>query len=158
MRRGGLYVWRTDKPHALIGLPFIGRHFAYTGMTNSYYHREAQHLQGSVTYGTLRASWSDLRPKCYRILPLPGLITHGRHRRKIMKALETLMIYALCPVYNDKQQAPWNLRRKSRQAAARERARRDLLGFHYRMMKFILRMIVMAGLWAAVIYGLMQVR
>lgn len=127
-KRGGLYVWRADKPHAVIGLPIIGRHFVYGGMTNSYYHREKQHLQGSVTYGTVSARWSDLRPKCYRILPLPSFILHGRYRRRITFALETLMIWLLCPVYNHTQQPPWNLRKISRAKAAAQRAARDELG------------------------------
>ena len=91
---GGLYVWRVDKPHALLGWPIIGRHFGYGGMTNSFYHRELQHLAGSVKYGRLPAYWSDLRPKCYRI-PLPNFILHGHYRRKITFALETLLIGVL---------------------------------------------------------------
>lgn len=72
-RKGGVYVWRTKKPGALIGLPFTGclagavvacvwlhvigvawfiglavllfsgTHFAYVGETVSFYHRERQH-------------------------------------------------------------------------------------------------------------------
>lgn len=150
--RGGLYMWRTDKPHSFLGLPIIGRHFAYGGMTNSYSAREGQHLRGSVTYGSAPASWSDLRPKCYRLLPLPALITHGKHRRKIMKALETLMIYALCPAYNDKQQPPWNLRKISRAKAARERARRDDLGMAYRAMRWTVRMLINGAIIAMGVY------
>ena len=150
--RGGLYVWRTDKPHAWLGLPIIGRHFAYGGMTNSYSAREGQHLRGSVTYGSAPASWSDLRPKCYRLLPLPRVITHGKHRRKIMKALETLMIYALCPVYNVTQQPPWNLRKVSRARAVRERARRDDLGIGYRFARWALRMLAYIAVISGVIY------
>lgn len=127
-KRGGLYVWRVDKPHALIGLPLIGRHFGYLGMTNSYYFRAQQHLAGSTKYGAAAARWSDLRPKCYKILPLPDFILHGRYRRRITFALETIAIWLLCPVYNDKQQPPYNLRKISKRSAAAQREARDKLG------------------------------
>lgn len=145
-RRGGIYAWRARKPWALLGLPLIGRHWAYVGMTNSYRSRESQHLYGSELYGTRPASWGDLKPKCYRILPLPAFITHGRHRRKVMQAIETLMIWTLCPVYNVRQQAVWNLRRRSRRAAARERDARDQFGFSARAAHFGLRL----ALWLIV--------
>lgn len=144
--RGGLYVARTDKPHAFLGLPIIGRHTGYVGMSNSFKIREGQHRNGSVTYGTTPASWSDLRPKFYRI-PLPRFILHGKHRRKVTKALETLLIYALCPRYNVAQQPPWNVRKTSRASAARERARRDMLGVGYRITRWALRMLV----WVVII-------
>lgn len=154
-RKGGLYAWRTDKPHAVIGLPFIGRHWSYCGMTNSYYFRGKQHLEGSTKYGAPAANWSDLRPKCYRILPLPDFILHGKYRRRVTFALETVMIWVLCPVYNDTQQAPYNLRKVSRARAARERARRDELGRAYRMAKAFLRALVQLSLAviAVVIYA-----
>jgi len=150
-RAGGLYVWRTDKPHAIIGLPIIGRHFAYAGMTNSYYWREQQQLKGSVKYGTAPYSWSDLRPKRYKVLPLHPFWTHGRHRRKVMKALETLLIWVLCPVYNDTQQAPYNLRRISRRSAAAQRVARDELGIAARYAKAFLRLCVWVMLIIAAI-------
>lgn len=154
-RRGGLYVWRTDKPHAFLGLPIIGRHFAYAGMTNSYYHREQQHLGGSVKYGTTAARWSDLRPKCYRI-PLPDFILHGHYRRKITKALETVLIWTVCPVYNDTQQAPYNLRKISRTKAAAQRDLRDQYGVAYRAVKGATRWAVWAALIALVTYVWME--
>lgn len=147
--RGGLYAARVDKPHALIGLPLIGRRWGYVGMTNSYSAREGQHRNGSVTYGRPPASWSDLRPRFYRILPLPAIITHGKYRRRIMKALETLMIWILCPAYNVAQQAPWNLRKVSKRRALAERARRDMLGFSYRLTRFVLRLLFYAVALAA---------
>lgn len=142
-QRGGIYAWRTDKPHAFIGLPMIGRHWAYVGLTNSYYHRSGQHLRGSEVYGTKAASWSDLRPKCYKIFPMPSLLTHGALRRAItLEKMETLFIRLLFPVYNEKKQWKFNPRKVSRAAAARERARRDELGSLYRLVKFALRWIV----------------
>jgi hypothetical protein len=139
--RGGLYVVRADKPHSFLGLPIIGRHFAYAGMTNSFAARQGQHERGSVIYGSAPASWSDLRPKFYR-LPLPYVLTHPKFGRKGMKALETVLIYALCPVYNVTQQPPWNLRKMTRTHAARERARRDDLGVNYRVGRWAVRMTV----------------
>lgn len=133
-------MWRTDKPHSFLGLPIIGRHWAYGGMTKSYRARAEQHTRGSVTYGSAPASWSDLRPKCYRVLPLPHILTHWKHGRTVMKMLETLMIYMLCPVYNEKQQPPWNLRKISRKRAAEERGRRDMLGMSYRAGRWAVRM------------------
>ena len=140
VKRGGLYLWRTRKPHALIGLPLIGRHNGYVGMTGSYSAREGQHLYGSVLYGTDPASWSDLDPKCYQILRLPDFLLRGRWRRRFVKTLETVAIYLLLPVYNERQQAPWNFRKVSRKAAKRARANRGDYGMAYRAMAFGLRM------------------
>lgn len=151
--RGGIYAWRTRKPWALIGLPLIGRHWAYIGMTNSYSAREGQHLRGSELYGTRPASWSDLRPRCYRILPLPALITHGRHRRKIMQAIETLLIWTLCPVYNERQQGVWNLRRISRRRAAQARVARDTFGFSVRLVGFGWRAVMWGIIWGVLLYA-----
>jgi hypothetical protein len=134
--RGGLYLWRVRKPHAVLGLPFIGRHFGYGGMTNSYSCRELEHLTGRSprlrpAQYKLPASWSDLEPKCYRVLPLPDSWTEGSEPtlgRQVTKALETVLIGLACPVYNDKQQPPWNVRKISRARAARMRAERDAVG------------------------------
>jgi hypothetical protein len=122
--RGGLYVWRTKKPWAVWGLPIIGRHFAYTGMTNLFSAREGQQLRGSVTYGKPAASWSDLKPRVYRI-PLPDWLFAGERRRAVVKALETCLIGITCPVYNAAQQPPWNTRKISRKDAAEMRRVRD---------------------------------
>lgn len=131
--RGGLYLWRVRKPHAPLGLPIIGRHFGYGGMTNSYSCRELEHLTGRSP--RLRpdqykepASWSDLEPKCYRILPLPDSWTRGELGRVVVKALETCLIGVTCPVYNEDQQPPWNVRKISRARAARMRTERDSVG------------------------------
>lgn len=134
--RGGLYLWRVRKPHAVLGLPLVGRHFGYGGMTNSYSCRELEHLTGRSP--RLRpdqykepASWSDLEPRCYRVLPLPDSWTRGSEPtigRQVTKGLETVLIALTCPVYNDKQQAPWNMRKISRSRARRMRAEREAVG------------------------------
>jgi hypothetical protein len=154
--RGGIYLWRTNKPNALLGLPLFGRHNAYVGMTNSYAARGDQHLLGSVTYGKAPASWSDLKPKCYKILPLPAIITHGKHRRKIMKAFETAAIGLLIPVYNVTQQAPWNLRKISRNAAAQQRRQRDEYGIGYKIARLALRVAVGIGTLGGLGYVLIE--
>jgi hypothetical protein len=148
--KGGLYVFRVDKPHALIGLPLLGRHFGYGGMTNSYYFREKQHLEGSTKYDTVAQSWSDLRPKCYRILPLPAWLLHSRNkwRRRFVRFLETIMIGVLCPVYNDTQQAPWNIRKISKVKARAQRAARDELGMWAKVGKAVLRWLLWLGVLA----------
>lgn len=154
MYQGGIYLWRTRKPHAILGLPIIGRHNGYVGMTSCYSARGGQHLNGSVTYGSVPASWSDLAPKCYKILPLPAFLTHGTWRRAlVMKRLETLVIGLLLPVYNDRQQAPWNLRKVSRASAKRARANRDDYGMTYRATAFAGRMAVNITLITLLAYG-----
>jgi hypothetical protein len=151
--QGGLYVWRVDKPHAVIGLPLIGRHFGYCGMTNSYYWREKQQLEGSVKYGTTPYSWSDLRPKRYKVLPLPAHLLNSKHRirRRFVKGLETCLIGITCPVYNDTQQPPWNIRKISKAKAAAQRAARDELGGVVVMGKAIIRWSFWLVLLVAVI-------
>lgn len=118
-RDAGCYVWRTRKPHAPIGMPIIGRHFAYVGQSGSRYHRDRQHRYGDPARGKLPASWSDLDAKVY---PLPMLFPGWKWARLHQ---ERLWIKLLCPPYNVLEQPPWNLRRISRAEAARQRAARD---------------------------------
>jgi hypothetical protein len=154
--RGGLYVWRTRKPWAIFGLPLIGRHFAYAGMTNSYSAREGQHLNGSVTYDKPAASWSDLKPKCYRIFPLPDWMTRGKWGRKLVKALETVLIALTLPIYNERQQAPWNFRKVSRKEAALARERRNEYGRYWNIATAIWHWAFTA-LGAAVAFGIFKI-
>lgn len=151
---GGLYIWRVDKPHAFLGLPFIGRHFGYAGMTNSYYWRGKQQLEGSVKYDSRPYSWSDLRPKRYCILPLPAHLLNSKHkwRRRFVRMLETVLIAVTCPVYNDTQQPPWNLRKISKAKAAIQRANRDQYGRAYRAAKGALRLTVQGSALALIVY------
>lgn len=156
--RGGIYVIRADKPGALLGLPFIGRHNAYTGMTNSYYHRERQHMFGSSVYGHAAKPFSDLRPKFYRVLPLPEFITHEKVLgRRMMWLIETVFIWATLPVYNVKQQAPWNLRRISPHRADQQRILRMRYGHGYRIMRTLARGMAALLLWSGAAYAAWEV-
>lgn len=118
-KRRGCYGWRVRKPHAPLGLPLIGRHWGYVGQTSSRWHRDNQHASGDTRYGARSASWSDLDPKVY---PLPCLFPQWRWSREFS---EWVWTWLLLPVYPEKKQAPWNLRRISRARAARQRAARD---------------------------------
>lgn len=145
--RGGLYLWRVRKPHAVLGLPIIGRHNGYGGMTNSYSCRELEHLTGrsprlrSSQY-KLPATWSDLEPRCYRVLPLPDWLVLTPLGRRIVKGLETVLIAVTCPVYNETQQAPWNMRRIRPRRAAAMRAERDRHGRKAAGARFALRCLI----------------
>lgn len=153
--KGGLYVWRVDKPHAFLGLPFVGRHFGYGGMTNNYYFRAQQHLTGSVRYDAAPARWSDLRPKCYKVLPLPAHLLKSRNkwRRRFVRLLETVMIWLLCPVYNDTQQPPYNIRKISKAKAAAQRAARDELGRAAVITKAFLRGLAQFSMVFVLVYA-----
>ena len=152
--RGGIYLIRCDKPGAVLGLPFIGRHNAYTGMTNSYYHRERQHFYGSSVYGVSAKPWSDLRPKFYRVLPLPHFLTHEKIiGRRIMWLIETCAIALTCPVYPVRQQAPWNLRRIKPHRADAQRIARMRHGLRYKLTRTLARGAVSLLLCSGLIYG-----
>jgi hypothetical protein len=97
-RECGCYVWRTRKPHAVLGLPLIGRHTAYVGETGSRYFRDQQHRFGDARYGASGKSWSDLGPKVY---PLPCFLPHVKWCREVQ---EKIWIKLLMPVYNTE----WN--------------------------------------------------
>lgn len=116
MWRGGCYIVRCRKPGAIWGLPIVGRHTAYVGETSSFAHRERQHTGKYLETDTFRVGpgkpWSDLNPRFYRI-PLPF--------KWMRKAVEPMLVYVLCPVYNVKLQPPWNFRRVSLKAAKRQR-------------------------------------
>ncbi len=117
-RERGVYVWRTKKPHAPIGLPIIGRHFAYTGQSNSHRRREREHRFGSITYGSTPASWSDLDAKRYTI----WILFPAWKRARLIQ--EWLWIKLTFPVYNV-QHNRGNPRRISKEQAAAQRAARD---------------------------------
>lgn len=117
-KQAGCYVWRTRKPSAPLGLPFIGRHTAYVGETSSRYHRDRQHVFGGGRYGHVAKMWADLEPKVY---PLPCLFPSWKWSRK---AQEKVWILLLWPVYND-QWNRWNPRRITLGQAERQRWARD---------------------------------
>lgn len=145
--RGGVYVWRTRKPHAVIGLPFIGRHTGYVGQTNNFRRRRDEHLNGSSRYTNIvqPKDWADLGPRVWTI-PLPDW-----HWLRI--TVEQLLIWALCPVYNVKGQGSWNIRRISPAKARAQRAQRDRYGATVRIGAAAMRLcgwILLASLaWAA---------
>lgn len=143
--KGGIYLIRTRKPRAILGLPLIGRHNGYVGLTSSYYHRERQHLLGGGVYGKAAKDWADLAPRFYRLLPLPNW-------RWLLEVVETLAIWVLVPVYNVKKQPPWNLRKISLRQAEGQRWRRAKYGLGYRVVTSVGRFAVYAlvlggGLW-----------
>jgi hypothetical protein len=116
--RGGVYIWRTRKPGALLGWPIIGRHFGYVGETSSFRHRKRQHSGKPLPYdpyASTGALWSDLAPRCYEI-PLPG--------KWVRKAAEWILIKILFPVYNVKYNGG-NPRRISRYRQVQMRTTRN---------------------------------
>ena len=136
--RGGAYVYRTRKPHAVLGLPVIGRHFGYVGESNDFDRREGEHLRGSTRYATPVAAkpWADLAPKCYRI-PLPD-------SRWLRRALEWLLIKLLMPVYNVKMNMT-NPRRIRPWTAQEQRRRRDEKGIGYKVGVSLVRWVTLAA-------------
>ena len=132
LRTGGVYVIRTDKPSAIIGLPVIGRHFAYVGETNSYRWRRLQHLEGGGRYNAPQKPFSDLRPKFYRALPLPDI-------KWLRRTVETIVMLLVWPVYNH-QKNLWNPRRISLSRAQRMRVGRNRDGMLNRVGHLIARM------------------
>lgn len=120
LQGSGVYVWRTRKPAAILGLPFFGRHFGYVGETTSIRHRMRQHvgipLPGDE-YPSIGQPWADLRPKLVLFIKLPRW-------KWLLRSMETLMILTFWPVYNDKKNK-WNPRRIPMHVAIRQRAARN---------------------------------
>lgn len=137
-RKGGIYLWRVDH-HRNRARRVTG----YVGLTNSYYHRSRQHMGSShyagadgkrsaVAVKVPSQAWSDLRPRMYQVIPLPWwLCWHW-----IMRPLETLVILATWPVYNDAKNR-WNPRRIPISIAKVHRMGRDQGSLQYA-----------AGVWA----------
>lgn len=148
-QRCGCYVWRTRKPHSFLGLPFIGRHFAYVGETGNRYFRDRQHLYGDSRYGAAGKSWADLAPKVY---PLPCLFPRWAAARK---AQETLWIWLLWPVYNDKKNR-WNPRRISLTKAQQQRWARAASGLKANVGRAAARLVLLAGAWTALGWGVFE--
>lgn len=140
---GGVYVWRTRKPHAVVGLPIIGRHTGYVGETNRFARRGQEHLRGSDRYQTIvkPKDWADLAPKVYEF-PLPDW-------RWLRLAVERLLVAVLCPVYNVQLQPPWNVRRITPKRAAAQRFARDQFGLTARITATLVRWTVWAALAGA---------
>ncbi len=115
---GGCYVWRTNKPGAIKGWWFVGRHFAYVGETVDHVQRSREHVQGGGRYRSRAKDWSDLRPTCYRIY-LPSW-------KGLLRSIESILIYTLCPVYNIAKQPFYNFRRIPRWQARMQRNARNM--------------------------------
>lgn len=105
---GGIYLFRTNKPYSILGLPLIGRHNGYTGQSNAYALRWQQHTAGGGKFKSTAKSWSDLDPEPWRILPLPAWLF--AHAPRVVNALEAVCIVLTAPVYNV-QLNKWNPRR-----------------------------------------------
>lgn len=137
--KGGVYVIRMRKPGAIIGLPLVGRHFGYVGLTGSFKIRKKQHFEGDCWYNLDPKVWNDLDPSFYPVIPLPDW-------KWLMEAVESIVIALTCPVYNVRKQPPWNMRKISPAQAGTQRRLRDKLGLSYLLMRFVVR----AGLVAVV--------
>jgi hypothetical protein len=114
---------------ALLLFTLTGRHFAYVGETVSFKDRHGEHMAGGGRWKKGAASWSDLDARCVMRLPLPSKdwIVFGLRvfaAKRLLRTVETVLIFLLAPVYNEKKNT-LNLRRIPRNSARRMRARRD---------------------------------
>lgn len=120
LRGPGVYVWRTRKPAAILGLPFFGRHFAYVGETTSVQHRSRQHVGKPLPgdkFPKIGQPWCDLNPKMVLFISLPPW-------KWLLRSVETLVMLVTWPVYNHKKNL-WNPRRIPMHVAIRQRHARD---------------------------------
>jgi hypothetical protein len=118
---GEVYAYRTRKPGAIMGLPFLGRHWAYVGQTRNPKMRHREHLYGGGRYGRMPASWSDLKPKKYVLFRLRYC------PQWMLSGVELFFILVLWPAYNHVGNKA-NPRRISIKRARRARIRRDVAG------------------------------
>lgn len=122
MMPGQVYVWRTRKPGAILGLPIIGRHFGYGGQTRNPKMRDVEHLEGGGRYGHTCAPWSDLAPKKYVVFKM-------KHCPQwLLNTVEFLVIKLLFPVYNHAHNLT-NPRRIPIPTARAQRVARDARGW-----------------------------
>lgn len=136
VRKSGIYLERTRKPHALIGLPVIGRHNGYVGQSTSYFHRHGQHVRGGGTYNSIAKPWSDLEPKQWRILPLPRWMFDTLPW--FVDFCERMCILLLLPVYNDSMNHG-NPRRIPLHKQRQQRASRDKMGIGAPALRLLIR-------------------
>jgi hypothetical protein len=130
-RRGGVYLWRVD--HHLNRSRRVN---GYVGETVSFYFRARQHMGSSnFTADGRRATtavkvpsqpWSDLNPVCHKVIKLPWWLCW----KWVLRPLETLVVLATWPVYNDAKNH-WNPRRVPKGLARAQRSNRDMGGLHY---------------------------
>jgi len=118
-----IYVYRTRKPRAPLGLPFISRHFGYGGRTSDPARRHHEHtVGGKGRWGNRPAQpWSDLEPTRHVVFKLKSRTEFMTH------LLEVLVIRGLLCVYNDKLNRG-NPRRISLTRARWQRVLRDKYG------------------------------
>lgn len=127
-RRGGVYLWRTDRHHVrpewfmrwFGWIPWIGhRENAYVGESVSFYLRERDHL-GKGRHKHAAKDWSDLRPVMHRVIKLPWWLCW----KWVLRPLETLVMLVTWPRYNVAKNG-WNPRRITPARAEAQRAERD---------------------------------
>jgi hypothetical protein len=126
-RKGGVYLWRTRHHHNP-----LRRETAYVGESVNIYLRSRQHMgrgrfdaDGQVITSKAQRSapaqpWSDLDPVCHTVIKLPWWLCW----KWVLRPLETLVILATWPRYNDAKNH-WNPRRIPKSVAKLERAQRD---------------------------------
>lgn len=89
-----IYAYRTRKPGAPVGLPLVGRHWAYVGRTARPDLRHREHMVGGGKWRARPKPWADLEPRRY-------VICRKKRRLEITTHfLEWFWIKALMPVYN----------------------------------------------------------
>lgn len=116
-----IYGYRTRKPHAVVGLPFVGRHWAYVGRTARPDLRHREHMLGGGKWRVTPKPWADLEPRRY-------VICRKKRRLEITTHfLEWFWIKVLLPAYNI-QMNRTNPRRIKPWTASRQRALRDQYG------------------------------
>lgn len=121
---GEVYAYRTRKPGALLGLPLLGRHWAYGGQTRNPKARHGEHIRGGGRYGRAAQPWADLSPKRYVLFRL------AHCPQWVLDLVEVLVIRTLFPVYNV-QHNRGNLRRVKPAMARLQRAQRDRMGWSF---------------------------
>lgn len=142
-----IYAYRTRKPGAVWGWPFLGRHWAYVGRTNDGVRRHSEHLIGGGKWAAKAKPWADLEPKRY-------VLARRKRRREITTHfLEWWWIHVLFPVYNVSMNAanprrvkPWT---QAEQRAARDagRVRGVVAGAGRRWAVYTALMVAVAGSW-----------
>jgi hypothetical protein len=137
-RRGGVYLWRVDHH-----LNRARRVTGYVGETVSFHFRSKQHLGESrfdpITGAVVKGKgpgvpmvkvpaqpWSDLNPVMHKVIKLPWWLCW----KWALRPLETLVILATWPVYNDAKNR-WNPRRIPKAIAKAQRVARDAGGYAY---------------------------
>lgn len=138
-RKGGVYLWRVD--HHLNRARRVN---GYVGESVNFFLRSKQHLGLSrfdpVTGQVVKTRgpgvslvkvpaqpWSDLNPVMHKVIKLPWWLCW----KWVLRPLETVVMLATWPVYNDAKNH-WNPRRIPKNLAKAQRAARDSGGYVYR--------------------------